>query len=177
MLKMNDILLRAVEPEDVDFLLEIENDPGIWEVSNTLAPYSRFQIEQYALNAPNDVETNKQLRLIIEWHKSPDQTLPVGAVDLFEINFLHRRAGIGISILDQFQNRGFAATALELMKTYVKVQMQLHQLHCIISETNKASIHLFEKAGFINCGTYKQWMADRGKWKNALLYQLIFDEQ
>jgi hypothetical protein len=62
--------LRALEPGDVDFLLAMENDSSVWKVSNTLAPYSRFQIEQYVLNAPNDVFTNRQLRLMID---IPDQ--------------------------------------------------------------------------------------------------------
>jgi len=41
------ISLRAVEPADIDLLYHWENDTSIWKVSNTLTPYSHFQIEEY----------------------------------------------------------------------------------------------------------------------------------
>lgn len=176
MLKTEDILLRAVEPGDIDFLLTMENDPGVWGVSSNLSPYSRFQMEQYVLNAPNDVVTNRQLRLIIEWKAGENGVLKVGAVDLFEIDLLHRRAGIGVLILKLFQNKGFGSQALEQMKTYVKQHLQLHQLHCIISKKNSPSIHVFEKAGFTRCGSYKHWLREGVRWNDACIYQLIFDE-
>ena len=46
-LKGKRLLLRAVEPSDIDLLYQWENDPLIWKVSNTITPYSRFQIEEY----------------------------------------------------------------------------------------------------------------------------------
>ena len=58
------IWLRAIEPGDVDFIYRMENDPSVWQVGNTLVPYSRFQIEQYALALQHDIFTEKQLRLI-----------------------------------------------------------------------------------------------------------------
>ena len=41
------IYLRALEPEDLEFIYRIENDENIWEVSNTQTPYSKFLIRQY----------------------------------------------------------------------------------------------------------------------------------
>ena len=35
------IILRALEPEDVELLYTWENDHLIWQVSNTLIPFSR----------------------------------------------------------------------------------------------------------------------------------------
>jgi len=50
-LKGNNIYLRALEPEDLEFIYKIENDENIWEVSNTQTPYSKFLIRQYLENA------------------------------------------------------------------------------------------------------------------------------
>jgi diamine N-acetyltransferase len=36
------LYLRALEPEDLDFIYQIENDESVWEVSNTQTPYSKF---------------------------------------------------------------------------------------------------------------------------------------
>jgi diamine N-acetyltransferase len=46
-LKGDSIYLRALEPQDLEFIYSIENDENIWEVSNTQTPYSRFLIKQY----------------------------------------------------------------------------------------------------------------------------------
>ena len=36
---MNDrIYLRAVEPEDMDIMYEMENDPSMWDISNFTVP-------------------------------------------------------------------------------------------------------------------------------------------
>lgn len=47
---MNDrIYLRAVEPEDMDIMYEMENDPSMWDISNFTVPYSRYVLRQYIL--------------------------------------------------------------------------------------------------------------------------------
>ena len=61
--KMN---LRAIEPEDLEFLFEIENNEAIWEVSHTQVPFSKYVLKQYLENAHLDIFETKQLRLLIE---------------------------------------------------------------------------------------------------------------
>jgi hypothetical protein len=46
-LKGETIYLRALEPNDLEFVYAIENDQSIWAVSNTHTPYSRFLVKQY----------------------------------------------------------------------------------------------------------------------------------
>ena len=41
-LQGQNIFLRALEPEDLDFVYAIENDENIWEVSNTQTPSANF---------------------------------------------------------------------------------------------------------------------------------------
>ncbi|HCC29063.1 MAG TPA: GNAT family N-acetyltransferase, partial [Marinilabiliales bacterium] len=59
------LLLRALEPEDLDFLYACENNTQIWQVSHTLVPYSRYVLKQYLANAHLDIYTAKQLRLLM----------------------------------------------------------------------------------------------------------------
>ena len=46
-LNSENIYLRAIEPEDLDFLYKWENCVDVWEESNTLAPYSKFAIKRF----------------------------------------------------------------------------------------------------------------------------------
>lgn len=175
MIFTENIRLRAVEPADVDLLYRWENDPEIWHVSNTLAPYSRFQIEQFVLNSQQEIFATGQLRLIIEISGGNQKGAAAGAVDLFDIDAVNRRAGIGILVTIEFRNRGVATEAIEAMVGYARDTLHLHQLYCQISEENIQSIRLFEKNGFTRSGTRKEWLVAQNGWKDEHLYQLILD--
>ena len=47
LLKNKDIVLRAVEPEDLEILYRWENSTVLWYHGNTLAPYSKLVLRQY----------------------------------------------------------------------------------------------------------------------------------
>ena len=154
-LSKENISFRAVEMEDVELLLKWENNVETWHLSNTLIPFSRFDMEQYVMNANRDIFTTKQLRLMIDFTE-PDQNLTVGCIDLFDLDPKHRRAGVGILIDDDFRNRGFASFALKLLSEYAFNTLNLHQLYCNIETDNMASLLLFQNNGFEIVGIKKR---------------------
>lgn len=81
-LKGNNIFLRALEPEDLEFVYAIENDESIWEISNTQTPYSRYLIKQYLEHSQKDIFEVKQLRLVICNYKNDT----LGLIDLFDFD-------------------------------------------------------------------------------------------
>ncbi len=152
-LKGEHIYLRALEQEDIDILYKWENDTDIWKVSNTIAPYSRFVLEQYLLNAHQELQTSKQLRLII----CLNDATPIGTIDLFEFDSHHSRAGIGIMIRENSQQNGYATEALKLFIEYSFNVLLVNQLFCNIGSLNEKSFNLFKKMGFEVVGLKKQW--------------------
>jgi diamine N-acetyltransferase len=170
MIKGNVIGLRALEPDDADMLFGWENDEKLWHVSNTLAPYSRFAIEQYVLNCSADIYASRELRLMIT---TLDGNISVGAVDLFEFDPLHLRAGIGIMVHEQYRTMGYAKEALSLMIGFCFRHLGLHQIYCNISAGNETSIHLFRTHGFELAGRKKDWVRYNGKWQDELILQLF----
>ncbi len=156
--------------EDLDQLYEWENDPKFWHLSNTQTPFSRFILEQYILNAHQDLFTAKQLRLMIVMKKTGET---VGMIDLFDFEPIHRRAGIGIMISEKFQNQGFASEALDLLVDYTFNTLMLKQLYCNILPENATSIHVFTKKGFRLIGTKTNWLLIENQWKDEQMYQLI----
>ncbi len=173
MLQNQDIQLRAIEPSDLDFIYKLENDTEVWRVGNTLIPYSKFQIEQYVLNTQHDLFSERQLRLMLDKVTPGMKNVPIGALDLYDFDPYHKRAGIGIIIIPEEREKGFAREALTLLKKYCFEILDLHQLYCSITEGNTASIHLFETCGFTQCGTRKDWRFLDGGFKDELLFQLI----
>ncbi len=170
MIKGKKLVLRALEPADVDLLYKWENNIDHWHVSNTLEPFSRFLLEQYVMNSNHDLYTDKQLRLMIH---TQDDNRPVGNIDLFDFSPTHRRAGIAILILSDEREKGFAAEALSLLIEYAFYTLNMHQLYCNIGADNAGSIRLFEQAGFQRIGTKKDWQLRSGVWMDELFYQLI----
>jgi len=172
MLQTNAIRLRAIEPSDLDFIYKLENDTAVWRVGNTLMPYSRYQIEQYVLNTQHDLYAERQLRLMID-RNGHDGHYPIGAIDLFDFEPLHKRAGVGIIIIPEEREKGFAKEAIGLLKQYCFEILDLHQLYCSITEGNIPSIHLFTESGFVQCGTRREWRLIDGTFRDELLFQLI----
>ena len=165
------IYLRALEPEDLEFVYAIENDEAVWEVSNTQTPYSRFLIRQYLENAQQDIYEARQLRLAICENNS---FKAVGLIDLFEYDPRNQRAGIGIVIQKgEDRNQGIGSQALGLLVQYAFNHLNLHQLFANISSENEISIKLFTNFGFEKIGIKKQWNRVATGYKNEILYQLI----
>ena len=166
------IYLRALEPEDLEFIYQIENDVNLWEASNTQTPYSRFLIHQYLENAHLDIYEAKQLRLVI-CSKETNQTL--GLIDLFDFDPKNGRAGVGI-VIQHRENRaqGVGSQALELVLNYSREFLFLNQLYANIASDNQASIQLFAKYNFQEIGVKKAWTRVGQTYKDEIMYQLIF---
>lgn len=166
------ISLRALEPEDLEFLYRIENDALFWEVSHAQTPFSKYVLKQYLENSHQDIYESKQLRFMIV-EKENQQSL--GMIDLFDFNPQHRRAGVGIVIDTNFQGKGHAYDALITLIEYCFSTLNLHQLFANITPDNTNSIRLFEKSGFQIVGEKKDWLLVNGTYKNELIYQLIHE--
>ncbi|HFS67445.1 MAG TPA: N-acetyltransferase [Flavobacteriia bacterium] len=167
-LSKNNIKLRALEPEDLDFLFEVENKEEIWHISGTQVPFSRYILKQYIANSHIDIYEAKQLRLVIEYKNKP-----IGFIDLFDFNPLHKRAGIGIVIIKSQQNNGFATTALKILIKYAFSILNLHQLYANIESNNITSKKLFTNVGFELVGVKKEWNFTPLGYRDEELYQLI----
>ena len=163
--------LRALEAEDVDLLYVWENGPAVWRVSGTLAPFSRHTLRRFLDEQRFDLYAARQLRLVVE-------TLDgraVGLVDLFEFEPVDLRAGIGILIHGAGdRGRGFASDALDVLCRYARQVLGLHQLWCSVAPDNAASLTLFRRAGFVECGRKREWRRTPDGWADELLLQKIF---
>jgi diamine N-acetyltransferase len=166
------IYLRALEPEDLDFIHDIENDESLWELSNTQTPYSKYLIKQYLEHSHKDIYEVKQLRLVITSYDD----LALGMIDLFDFDFKNKRAGVGILVKNEKERKkGVGTEALQLLVDYSFNRLNLHQLYCHISESNKPSVNLFAKQGFKKIGLKKDWNFVDGDYKSEFMYQLIKD--
>ena len=161
---------RAPEPSDIDKLYKWENDTSIWQLSNTVTPFSHHTLEEYILNSHQDIYTAKQLRLMIVLNEGGET---VGCIDLFDFDPVNLNAGVGILICGDHRNNGYATEALSMLVDYAFKTLHLHQLYCNITTNNEASLNLFQKQNFKIIGLKKEWIRTKDGWLDEYMLQLL----
>ena len=168
LLENESIRLRALEPEDLEFLYKWENDTSLWKYGNTLTPFSKYVLHQYLENSSLDIYEAKQLRMIIQDRATG---LPVGTIDLYDFEPYHSRAGLGILVDESFQRKAYATQALNLMKEYIFQFLKMDQVYAFIPAQNVPSLHLFRKCGFVESGLLKKWNKTSADREDVFVYQ------
>ena len=173
-LENENILLRPLEPEDLETLYAWENDINVWSATNTLVPYSRYALKQYLENSHKNIFETGQLRLMIE-DKTTHQ--PIGTVDVFDFDPMNARAALGILIYaENYRRQGLASAAMSLTVDYCFNILQLHQVYCNVDENNTGSIKMLLNLCFEQTGIKKQWVKTNNGWQNEILFQKINPE-
>ena len=159
--------LRAMEPEDLDFLYTIENDTSIWKLGLTNVPYSRFVLHDFMANNTGDIYTDKQVRLLIE----NEAKAVVGIVDLLKFDPKNQRAELGILIRGDYRRKGYAKAVISYIHEYALSTLHLHQLYVVIATSNEASLSLFHQFGYQQSGTLHDWLYDGCSYHDAIIMQ------
>jgi diamine N-acetyltransferase len=164
------VLLRALEPDDLDFLFELENNTDVWGVSGTTIPFSRMMLKAYLEEAHRDLYEVKQLRLVI----CTCEGNPLGLIDLFDFDAHHLRAGVGIIIADPAnRGRGYGSEALGLLCEYAFSVLHLHQIYAGVGVRNESSNRIFKKIGFVQMGIRRDWNRIASGYEDEIMYQKI----
>lgn len=166
---MEGLKLRLLDPKDLDFLIEVENDSQFWPLSHTTQPFSREDLSTYISNAHQSLSEAGQARFVI----SNPTGIPLGFVDLYDHDPQHKRAGVGVLVHPQWQRKRIGTQALELLMNQAKEHHDLHQLYALISPNNIKSRALFEKCSFEKSGLKKDWYFYADQYHDMWLYQKI----
>ena len=171
LLRGQNIHLRALEPSDVEPMYRWENDPAVWGVSGTVAPFSREILRAFIEQQQYDIWRTHQLRLVIARN---DDATAGGAVDLFDFDPLNRRAGVGVLVADGERGRGYASEALALLVEYARDVLMLNQLYCDIDTDNVTCRALFSGCEFEECGVRRRWRLASDGWRDVVMMQRLF---
>lgn len=163
------IKLRAIEPEDLDILLEWENNVDLMKFGDAHLPYSRFIMKQYVESAQDDFHKAGQFRYMIH-HLKDDRA--IGHVDLYDYDRANLRAAVGIVVPKEEDRRhGSALQALKLLEVQAFQLFGLHQIYAFVPAFNRPSQGLFEKAGYSQSGVLKDWKRIGEAYEDVWIYQ------
>lgn len=161
-------MLRALEPQDLEWLYGIENDAQWFYLGISKEPWSRAVLANYINSQPGNLVRDGQLRLVLEADGAA-----IGALDLYDYDPFARKAGIGIVLSEQARGKGHAKAALRAFMDYATGTLGLQMLYAVVPDKNAPSVGLFETAGFTKQGMLKRWVLSSGQFQDALFYQYL----
>lgn len=166
------IKLRKIEPEDLPFLYQWENDASAWADGSNHNPLSQQDLRDYIASTTGDIYRDGQLRLIIESVSPQDglssiatksrsnhhlELTTIGCIDLFDFDPRNRRAAIGMYISPEYRGQGVGKAALELLEDYAFNHLNLRVLYAVIATNNAACSALYRAAGYTPSTPLTAW--------------------
>lgn len=151
----------------MELLYDWENRSDEWWLGAQLAPVSRAALERFAAG-DHDVFREGQIRLMLS--HGPDT---VAALDLYDVDFRHRRAGVGVVVAAQRRGEGHGRMGLKLLAAYALQHLGMHQLYAEIPAEHAPSLSLFASAGFIPCATLPDWIKVGAGWQDVVVMRLV----
>lgn len=167
------IQLRPCEPEDLELLYSIENDPTLWNTSNSEGPYSRYAIKHYIASA-QPIHACGELRLVIEVTLSEGNREAIGLIDLTNYSALSARAEVGIALLKNYRGKGYAQQALALLEDFAINRLRIHLLYALVTPENFPSLKLFEKADFQQIAVLPSWHYAQASYRDIIVLAKFF---
>ena len=160
------IRLRKIEPTDIPYLYQWENDARMWADSDTHNPLSQADLREYVASSTEDIYRDGQLRLMIDEDGST-----MGCIDLFDFDPRNRKAAIGMYIAPHARGRGIGTKAVKLIEEYAFGFLKLRMLYAIIATKNTACSTIYKKEGYEPSSILKAWTIE----DNAILWQKIHE--
>lgn len=154
------IKLRKIEPSDLPFLYQWENDASAWADGANHNPLSQQDLRAYIESTTGDIYRDGQLRLIIEStitdNRSP-LTVTMGCIDLFDFDPRNRRAAIGMYIAPEYRGKGVGTEVVKQLEAYAFEHLNLRVLYAVIATNNAPCSALYRHAGYQPSSVLPHW--------------------
>lgn len=115
-------------------------------------------------------------RLLLAVRTAETQQL-IGVAGFDEIVWSNGTAFLFLGIGDlNFRGKGLGSEILNLLIDYGFNELNFHKIQLNVIEYNKAAIKLYEKAGFIREGLYREYICRDGRRYHLYLYGMLKSE-
>lgn len=167
-----EIVLRAVEQEDIQLLKDLINDP---EIENMVVGWSFPVSTHQQINWINSISSDQRnIRFIIDIHKVG----AIGLASLTNIDFKNGTATVNIKLRKEsnIRKKGTGYKVINMLINYGFNQLNLNCLVANILSYNTASQKLFEKCGFVSEGILRNRVYKNGDYQDLISYSLLRSE-
>lgn len=182
-LRGDDVTLRTIEEEDLDFTRRWGNDPRIRHGMTTTDPRNRHAAEQRHERHSESDDGVGLLACVDGEGRSPSGSSgepndgePVGRVVLFDIDDVHGNAEMACWVVPEHHGEGYATEATALLIDHALCERRLHKVVGRAIETNEGSRRVFEKLGMEKEGHQRDQKFVDGEHLDVVRYAVLADE-
>ncbi len=156
------VVFRPELPTDTEMLWVMFSTLSKKSASNLLPPFPRERIKNWT----NDINYDDVLAIVAALTDNDNKRI-IGSTSLrFNAQKpLKHKAELGITIHDDYQNRGIG-TALLKHIIYVARTKKLKKIHLNVSAENDCAIHVYKKVGFTTEGALHKASFVNGKYRD-----------
>jgi hypothetical protein len=161
------IKIKAIERDDLFWILQYRNDPFLMVNFNQPAPLSMAEQEHWF---ETQILTKKTLAFIVYLDLKK-----MGYVALQNINWINRSAEISHFIIEGFNYIAFGNMVIDMMLNLAFNSLNLHKVHTVCFKFNPFYEELL-KMGFTLEGTIRDHCFKGGQYYDGYLVSIISDE-
>lgn len=167
-LEGDEINLRTIEEEDLEFIRDTYNHPDIRDQMSHREPVNLQQQERGFFE--NVICADEEVNLAI----SRDEEM-IGMINLSPT----KQEGvveIGLWIHPNHQGNGYGKEASRKVIDYAFDELRNHKIVAKVSAANSGSMKLWEKLGFEHEGTLKEEFYSSGEYRDIEYFGLLEDQ-
>ena len=164
------VVLKAIEPEDLDFMKDMINDPDIEaKVGGWAFPISKAHEQKWYERYLQDTQNN---RLMIHTEDGV-----IGMATLTDFDWKSRKAAHGIKIGKvDCKGKGYGTDTVMAIMRYAFEELNLNKLEGSIFLDNVASQKLYKKCGWQIEGISRQAVYKNGQYKDMYIVGILRSE-
>lgn len=166
------LALRKFEPEDVESLWMMRNDPAVTAgLGGFSTGYSRRDLTDWI-----EIHRDRRDELLLAI-LDIDEQICIGHVGLYRIDHRSQKAEFAILIgSGSHQGKGFGERVTRFALAYGFDRLNLNKISLTALSTNQRAIRLYEKLGFRTDGVSRQDEWRDGEFVDVVLMSLLRDE-
>jgi len=163
------LFLRKVSKEDFEFLYNSLKQNRV-NAFLSLGPLSSLDHSKRLIDSYlQSWKKLRQFNYIIE-KKEGNVRIKVGSISLWNLNWLHRRAEVGIWLAGSENfNKGIGTRAVDLITNLGFFHLKLNRIEAHTAVENIYAIKLFKKCGFKEEGILKEYIRLHGEYHDVLI--------
>jgi [ribosomal protein S5]-alanine N-acetyltransferase len=161
------LFIRPITSEDAEALFLIKSDPQVTTLYGQSPHRGPEETRSWVLRCIADRSTEMAFTWAITL--APERKV-IGECCLWNMDHANRCAELGYELQSAFWGKGLMAEALAPVLEFTFIGLGLHRVEALPLATNRSSITVLKKMGFVQEGVYRQ----RVLWGQKYVDQLVF---
>ena len=154
-LESDEIILKKVEPEDVNELFQILSNENIFKYRVPGKPWKTIDAVQNVIgHYERDFNKRKTIYLGIYYKKANNKL--VGIAEIFDFDDKIDRVEIGYTVCENYWGNGIATKSVKMLLKFLFNIINVNSIQAMPMPINVKSKNVLERCGFMREGTLRQ---------------------